>query len=158
MTDPFNVGPGRAWRGAAARPVAAAPCSSLVFVDPSVKDIVPLICAAERHGHLLFLSARQSGLDQVARHLARRARAPRIHLLADLSLGRLTLGSQTLDIRSIRDHAAILTRIGLMVRGQGMLVIGAGTVQGGIDESFRRALEARVGVPVQIWDGAPRRP
>jgi hypothetical protein len=137
--------------------MAAAPCSSLVFVDPSVKDIVPLICAAERHGHLLFLSAAQKGLDQVARHLARRARAPRIHLLADLSEGRLTLGSQTLDIRSLRDHAAMLARVGLMVREQGMMVIGAGTSQGGVDESFRIALEISVGVPVEIWDGAARR-
>lgn len=130
--------------------------ASLVFVDPSAKDVSALISAAEQ-GDLVFLSTVQDGLEQIARHLCGRGRLSRIHVLADFSLGRLALGNKVLVVRSLRDYTAALARIGRAVRGGGEIVIGAGGVRDGQGENFRRIFEACASVPVRHWDGSARR-
>ncbi len=129
---------------------------SLTFVDPSAKDVSTQIVAAEKRADLIFLSGAQDGLEQIARHLRGRGRLAFIHLLANFSAGRLALGNKVLVIRSLRDHVATLARIGRTVRG-GEIVIGAGGVQDGQGDNFRRAFEAYTAAPVRLWDGPPRR-
>jgi hypothetical protein len=130
--------------------------ASLLFVDPSAKDASALIFAAEK-SDLIFLSAAQDGLEQIARHLGGRGRLSLIHVLADFSLGRLALGNKVLVVRSLRDYPATLARIGRTVRGGGEIVIGAGGPRDGQGDTFRRALEAYAAVPVRLWDGGARR-
>jgi hypothetical protein len=125
--------------------------SSLVFIDPSAKDVSALILGAGAKSEFIFLSATRSGLAQVAHHLGGRGRLSLIHLMADFSLGRLMLGNQRLDTRSLREHVATLARIGSAVRG-GSIVIGAGCQREGQGDLFRRAFEACVAVPVRVWD------
>jgi hypothetical protein len=133
--------------------------NSLVFIDPSAKDTTALILGAGPKSELIFLSAARGGLAQVANHLNRRGRLSLIHLMADFSLGRLTLGNQRLDTRGLREHAAILARIGYSVRDGGEILIGAGGQREGQSDVFRRALETHAAVPVRLWDGgAPREP
>ena len=101
----------------------------------------------EKQADLIFLSAAQDGLDQIARHLRGRGRLSLIHLLAAFSLGRLALGKKVLVIRSLRDYVATLARIGRTVRGGGEIVIGAGGVRDGQGDNFRRAFESYAAVP-----------
>jgi hypothetical protein len=131
---------------------------ALIFVDPSAIAVSALIVtAAEKQSDLIFLSAAQDGLEQVAWHLSGRARLSLIHLLADFSLGRLKLGNKVLVVRSLRDDATRLTRIGRAVRGGGQIVIGAGAHPDGQGDNFRRAFEGYAAVPVRLWDGAALR-
>ena len=129
--------------------------ASLIFVDPSARDIATQIVAGEK-ANLIFLSAQQDGLDQIARHLRGRGRLSHIHLLAAFSLGRLALGNKVLVIRSLRENVATLARIGRTVR-DGEIVIGAGGVSDGQGDNFRRAFESHAAVPVRLWDGTSRR-
>ena len=107
----------------------------------------------------IFLSAARDGLEQVARYLCGRARLSQIHLLADFSLGRLALGDKVLVVRSLRDDMATLARIGRAVSGGGEIVIGAGGLQDGQGENFRRIFEAYAAVPGSAlgWPGATAR-
>ena len=132
--------------------------ASLIFVDQSAQDVSTLIVAAEKKADLIFLSATQDGLEQIARHLRGQGRLSFIHLLADFSFGRLALGNKVLVIRSLRDYVATLARIGRTVRGGGEIVIGAGGVQDGQGDNFRRAFEGYAAVPVRLWDGGAQRP
>lgn len=129
--------------------------ASLIFVDPSAKDVSTQIVAAEKRADLIFLSAAHDGLGQIAKHLRGRGRLSHIHLLAAFSLGRLALGNKVLVVRSLRDYPATLARIGRTVRGGGEIVIGAGGLWDGQGHNFRRAFEAYAAVPVRLWDGAP---
>lgn len=131
--------------------------ASLIFVDPSAKDVSIQIVAAEQKADLIFLSAAQDGLEQIAKHLCRRGGLSLIHLLADFSFGRLANGNKVLVIRSLRDYVATLARIGRAVRGGGEIVIGAGGVRDGQGDNFRRAFEGYSAVPVRLWDGGARR-
>lgn len=128
----------------------------LIFVDPSARDVSTRIIAAEKEADLIFLSAAQDGLEQIAKHLRGRGQLSLIHLLADFSLGRLALGNKVLVVRSLRDHPATLARIGWTVR-DGEIVIGAGGVRDGQGNNFQRAFESYAAVPVRLWDGTVRR-
>jgi hypothetical protein len=130
---------------------------SLIFIDPSAKDMSAQIVAAGEKADLIFLSARRDGLQQIAGHLDGRGRLSLIHLLADFALGRLALGDKVLVVRSLRDYAATLARIGEAVRGCGEIVIGAGGLGDGQGENFRGAFEAHTGAPVRLWDDRSRR-
>lgn len=138
------------------RPGPAKQKASLIFVDPSARDIATQIVAGDKQANLIFLSAEQDGLDQIARHLRGRGRLSHIHLLAAFSLGRLALGNTVLVIRSLRENVATLARIGRTVR-DGEIVIGAGGVSDGQGDNFRRAFESHAAVPVRLWDGTSRR-
>jgi hypothetical protein len=127
------------------------PRTSLIFIDPSARDASALILGAGPKSELIFLSAVRDGLAQVADHLSRRGRLHLIHLMADLSRGRLRLGNRHLDTRSLREHAPTLARIGRSVRG-GEIVIGAGREREGQGDVFRRAFEAYAAVPVRLCD------
>ena len=131
--------------------------ASIIFVDPSAKDVSTRIVPLRTQADLIFLSVAQDGLEQIAKHLRGRGRLSLIHLLAKFSLGRLTLGNKVLVVRSLRDYVATLARIGRTVRGGGEIIIGAGAVRDGQDYNFRRALESYAAVPVRLWDGEPRR-
>ncbi len=128
----------------------------LTFVDPSARDVSTRIIAAEKGADLIFLSAAQDGLEQIAKYLRGRGQLSLIHLLADFSLGRLALGNKVLVVRSLRDYPATLARIGRTVR-DGEIVIGAGGVRDGQGENFRRSFESYAAVPVRLWDGTVRR-
>ena len=129
--------------------------SSLIFVDPSAKDIATRIVAAEK-ADLIFLSGAQDGLEQIGKHLRGRGGLSLIHLLANFTAGRLALGDKVLVIRSLREYVATLARIGRTVRG-GEIVIGAGGVQDGQGDNFRRAFESYAAAPVRLWDGGALR-
>lgn len=130
--------------------------ASLIFVDPSAKD-VSIRIVAEKRADFIFLSAAQDGLEQIAKHLCGRGGLSLIHLLADFSSGRLASGNKVLVIRSLRDYVATLARIGRTVRGGGEIVIGAGGVRDGQGDNFRRAFEGYSAVPVRLWDGGAGR-
>lgn len=127
--------------------------TSLIFIDPSARDASALILGAGPKSEFIFLSAARDGLAQVAGHLGRRGRLSLIHLMADFSLGRLTLGTERLDMRSLRERAAVIARIGHSVRGGGEIIIGTGRRREGQGDVFRRAFEAHAAVPVRVWDG-----
>lgn len=130
--------------------------TALIFVDPSARDVSTQIVATEKKADLIFLSGAQDGLEQVGKHLRGLGRLSLIHLLANFSAGRLALGNKVLVIRSLRDYVATLARIGRTVRG-GEIVIGAGGVQDGQGDNFRRAFESYAAAPVRLWDGGARR-
>jgi len=136
-------------------PTTQKPC--LIFIDPSAKDMSAHIVAAGEKADLIFLSARRDGLQQIAGHLNGRGRLSLIHLLANFALGRLALGDKVLVVRSLRDYAATLTRIGEAVRGCGEIVIGAGGLGDGQGENFRGVFEAHTRAPVRVWEDRSRR-
>lgn len=132
--------------------------ASLIFVDPSAKDVSTQIVAAGQEADLIFLSARRDGLQQIAGHLDGRGRLSLVHVLADFALGRLALGDKVLVVRSLRDYAATLARIGQAVRGCGEIILGAGGLRDGQGENFRGAFEAHARAPVRLWEGGARKP
>ena len=136
-------------------PTKQRPC--LIFIDPSAKDMSADIVAAGEKADLIFLSARRDGLQQIAGHLNGRGRLSLIHLLADFALGRLALGDKVLVVRSLRDYAATLARIGEAVRGCGEIIIGAGGLGDGQGENFRGVFEAHTRAPVRVWEDRSRR-
>jgi hypothetical protein len=130
--------------------------ASLIFVDPSARDISRLILEADRNADLVFLSAMRDGPDQILRYLAGRGRLSLIHLLADFTHGRLTLGNKHLVVRSLRDYPAVFARIGRAVSGGGEILIGSGAPRDGQGDTFRHALATLAGAPVRLWDGGSR--
>jgi Domain of unknown function (DUF4347) len=152
----FGVG-GSAVKFRAGMPGAAKGKPAVIFVDPSARDVSPLIADAEKRAELIFLNAERDGLEQIAGHLGSRGRLSLIHLLADFSLGRLVLGNKVFVVRSLRDAAAMLRQIGKAVSGGGEIVIGSGGAPDGQGDNFRRAFEGFAAAPVRLWDGGARR-
>jgi hypothetical protein len=134
------------------------PRSSICFFDSSVKDMPQLVLASDKKERRVFLSPLKDGLEQIARHLEKGGRYSAVHLMAEFSLGRLSLGNKVLILRSLRDRGAMLARIGRAMKSGGQILIGAGRTGDGPGEQFCRTFESYSGVPVRLWDGRPPHP
>jgi hypothetical protein len=129
----------------------ASPLPSLTFVDPTTESISALVHAVRSAADLVFLRANQDGLSQIARHLAGRGRLSSLHLLADLSGGRLSLCGKTLGLRELHERAPDVARIGRSIAASGQILIGAGGIPDGQSYLFLKTVADFARVAVRSW-------
>jgi hypothetical protein len=124
---------------------------ALIFIDPGIESPFALAYAAQSRAELIFLSGKQDGLDQIVRFLNQRGKLASLHLMTQLSQGRLALCGAMLGLREVKERAPELARIGSSVMAAGKVMIGAGGGQDGPGGRFLQVLEECVGAPVSLW-------
>jgi hypothetical protein len=126
---------------------------ALIFIDPGIDCPLALAYAAQSPAELIFLSGKQDGLGQILRFLSQRGKLGSLHLMTQLSHGRLSLCGAMLGLREVRGRTPDLARIGSSMNSAGKVTIGAGSDQDGPGGRFIQLLETCIGAPVSLWRG-----
>ena len=105
--------------------------NDLIFVDSRVKDSAILLKDLQPGAKVVYLSAAEDGLAQLAAALVQGGQATSVHVLAHGSTGQLWLGSTFLDSASLAGHADTLAAIGRgMAPGGDLLVYACNLANG----------------------------
>jgi len=129
----------------AAAPVEQAPPApprvEVVFIESNVTDPQSLLDGLRPGAEVHVLDAAQDGLAQMAQILEGRSHIDAIHVLSHGSEGAVGLGSLTLGLDNLPDHAAELAAIGRALNPDAdILLYGCNTAAGSDGAAFISAL------------------
>ena len=129
-------------------PRVASASTEIIFVDASVKDLLPFL--AGRSGEVVVLQAGRDGVAQIAAALAGRTGINAIHILSHGGVGELYLGNATLSLNSmVGDYADELAAIkASLATNADILVYGCNFGEGELGALATEALARLTGADV----------
>ncbi|TWU54336.1 Bifunctional xylanase/xylan deacetylase precursor [Rubripirellula tenax] len=88
--------------------VAQTQSNHIVFVDPSIDDISPLLNGLSADHELVLLQPNQDGLGQITKLLSQRNNVASVHIVAHGRAGQIQLGNQLVDAEVLQQRQASL--------------------------------------------------
>jgi Ca2+-binding RTX toxin-like protein len=125
------------------------PPTTLVVVDPTVRDYRSLIDYTHPADEILILDAEQDGVQQITDALATRSGLTSLHILSHGESGTLLLGKTQLNLANLETYAAQIKR---WVRSIGdradILLYGCKVASGAVGQQFVRRLSQLTGATI----------
>lgn len=107
----------------------------LVFVDPSLKDVMMLVAGVQPKAEVIFIDPEQDAIEQITQILSQRTSISSVHLVAHGSPGSLQLGSSELSLNTLNRYANQLQAWSNSLRGASLFIYGCQIASGdkGVD-------------------------
>ncbi|NGZ06273.1 MAG: DUF4347 domain-containing protein, partial [Magnetococcales bacterium] len=121
----------------------------IIFVDPRVADHQTLLQDLPDSTRVVVLNPNQDGIAQIRQALSGHAEIEAVHIVSHGSPGRLTLGSATLDLLNVDEHAQTLQEWGTALSEQAdILIYGCDVASGMTGSAFVQRLGELTGADV----------
>ncbi|PSB14342.1 hypothetical protein C7B76_16595 [filamentous cyanobacterium CCP2] len=125
------------------------PPTTLVVVDPTVRDYWRLIRCISPNHEVLILDTEQDGVQQITDALATRSGLTSLHILSHGESGSLKLGKVQLSLANLKTYAAQIQRWGRSIVEQAdILLYGCKVASGAVGQAFVRQLSQLTGATI----------
>jgi hypothetical protein len=127
--------------------------SSLVFLDPGVKDYQHLLAGIQPGTEVHWLYSTQDAIAQITQTLLGRTGITSLHLVSHGQAGALAVGSKGLSLSNLHRYSNELQSWGISLTDDAdMLLYGCDVGQGAIGQSFVQQLAQLTGADITASD------
>jgi hypothetical protein len=127
--------------------------SSLIFLDPGVKDYQHLLAGVQPGTEVHWLHSAQDAIVQITQTLLGRTGLTSLHLVSHGQAGALALGSKGLSLSNLHSYSSELQSWGNTLSDDAdILLYGCDVAQGTIGQSFVQQLAQLTGADIAASD------